>query len=163
MWRSFLFPTRTVGTLKKNMVQNEQILGVDFNFKEFKGWIELTESCQPCLAACHVELEQLQNWTGDRHYYFKRWSGSMILTMLQHLDTKTSRWIICNLFYSGTQHVIFPILPLDLFRQLQRGMQILYGWFGEMNSRHKISFFSRIFFWWSEHLCTKKLKIEDIF
>lgn len=56
-----MFPTRTVGTLKNKIywLKKETILEAIY----FKGLTKLTESSQPCLAACHVEPAQLQNWT----------------------------------------------------------------------------------------------------
>jgi len=59
MWRSFLFPTRTVGTLKGKYCDEKHHLK-----KLISGTLKsqiLTESCRPCLAACRVEPAQLQN------------------------------------------------------------------------------------------------------
>lgn len=61
MWRSFLFPTRTVGTLKirlKICLIKKKVFEVAIRMKMFN---KLTESFQPCLAACHEEPAQLQN------------------------------------------------------------------------------------------------------
>lgn len=61
MWRSFLFPTRTVGTLKIRLQIHfikKTVFEVAIGMKKFN---KLTESFQPCLAASHEEPAQLQN------------------------------------------------------------------------------------------------------
>lgn len=65
MWRSFLFPTRTVGTLKKNNLKisiTTKTGGFFFlMIKTERKKRKLTESFQPGLAACREETSQPQN------------------------------------------------------------------------------------------------------
>lgn len=62
-----MFPTRIVGTLKKltqKWLYKNKIICKKNTKKEalyLTDPTKLTESFQPCLAACHVESAQLQN------------------------------------------------------------------------------------------------------